>query len=1062
METASYFPDYLPQNFIKRRYSPLVAVFVDPEADRMLTPCGFSFVDIVSALGISQNSPIRFAPVDRIKGTGQDVLLQQIMSDVTTYSQSFILPEYEIEEIVDQALSPIPYMLKKYLRYPSPDSTSPPWYRTLVQRVVSSQAFLEFDFFDLPQCLLYVTAAESSFLSPNEIRSALPFPDWMKEFLLSIPVVRVIVYDTLVKSEMPKEINGPRGGFHRLMPFPFRTRRMNQGGGIEIGKLQNLFRYDLSIVNNPNLGQFISEQDILNVNKFISTLQNEVVLPSIDILIKSLVVEAENYNKLTSSIKSWFNKGSVPEPVTAVLGIPRKKIVYSFIGGLYLITGQYSESQKAYKSFVSLIEGSNCHYQRLSSMFVSSILNCVIPNNTNLVETGIAAILSEIHLPNSVQFLLYVPLLMIEFHSAMGEITAAQKLCKATLSKISKLWNGSQINKQIVSSVLMERLAGLTIDSRRSALLTSYAMYSYKDCNQLAHALRCAIWLQKTLPRSNWVLLYQTAWFEKAKLFYELTQGYRSLLAYKELLSLPDLDTKLHESVITQLWAPYNDPQLQKYGKTFRISSLLEIKTTKLIDKSNPEYWNHKVSNFDSLNQCYDKFHAFEMDRSINKTFDIAWMNESNKLSKSTKVGKGCKVYISLVLYNRYIFVIHLEHAQLFAECSNGLTYPIKPVKNIDIPGFPIRQKEIIFEFSPEEAGDYIIKKFEKNYWGCIQTEVEIDPIQFTCIEQYSDVKLSIEGLPDRAPQYQCFFFDAILSNVGNIPSKKNRIVFDNCDSIVYNGDQTSIENGSIITLNETIEPGSKIRLPLIYRATKPEKETLSFILLSEGIKCGFNSSIVSVDPSAVIETVIKKRCDDSNGELLYCTLAPQTNGVSFVGIIDQNGNKLQNFAPQSVLSIQTKNSILAFTGTSIGVIEDKWRIKLMSGAPYAILYSINQGLYAQKNLKVIHHDGIHLNVAIPPIIQVLPNEIISFDVLIEGSDSPPLFIEPFPFERNQPAKWIGKSKVRIVDDKATFKLRPLSRGIVTIQGFYLFTQNGVIEVHLKQRVSIEMNKNNI
>jgi hypothetical protein len=72
-----------------------------------------------------------------------------------------------------------------------------------------------------------------------------------------------------------------------------------------------------------------------------------------------------------------------------------------------------------------------------------------------------------------------VPIISCEFHGSIGEFRQAATCCGWAINRITQLWKGNQTMKAIVLALLYERLAGVLVNPRRSALATARAGMCY-------------------------------------------------------------------------------------------------------------------------------------------------------------------------------------------------------------------------------------------------------------------------------------------------------------------------------------------------------------------------------------------------------------------------------------------------------------------------------------------------------------------------------------------------------------------------------------------------------
>ncbi|EAY19088.1 hypothetical protein TVAG_189790 [Trichomonas vaginalis G3] len=953
METAEPFRNFSPKEFLKNRFSPLVVTFVDPDADKIIKNAGFSFVDLTAAIGAQLPNPIRIVPAERVMTWRQEDFLAKVVQDTTAYGKCFTEKEFEDKDEVKLEFSPDYGVLKNKIYFPSFESAFPPWYKRMLFNLCASIRYSEFEFYDLPQTILYVISPGLAAMSAEELRRLISFPEWMKEFLTTIPIVKVVVYDTLISREIPKELTSGRGSFEEVIGFPFRTRTNKSPDGPDMITARNLFRYDGHILNDPRFCNNLTDTDFANAKSAVQKIY-ENVERYIKRTISARMFEIEENNKFSNSVKNFFkSKNAAPERVTRVLQIPWKKIIYSQLAALFFITGKYADAQKNYDLFIKNLD--NLPVLRANAHFMIALSHLVLPlQGTQHFKRDISELLHYIGSTNNLRLILYFPLICTEIHAALGEEELALTLIKKSYDIIRKLWQGTSPNKILVLALIHERYAGLTRNDHKSWSLTSNALALYKQCNQFGHALRCAIWLMKVLPKESWPLMYQTVWLDKTVSLFNLGQGARSLGECKELLSLRNLQPWLHEKTISQFFAPYNDPSMSKSILNIHINPLVEVKKLRMIDPSTPEFFGFDTTTFDDLEKDVDDWHMVRIDRSYTKSIDNWDMAVPTKSKKM--IGIGQQVYFVITLYNRYKFTVHLDHSVLVPEYQGDATeniFDIDEVNNKDIRAY--NSSDIKYGFTPHAEGSFKIAKFSKNYWGYVETEIECGPITFNVIHDYPTVNLTIEDLPENVIAWQCIKFNACVENKGKTLIKYFSIAFDHPHSITYEGGTDQIGESSVITINQEIEPGQTCRVPLIFRATKLNLNEFHFIVSIMNHKCAFALAKVNVSPAAKIEATAFKRQNDSGGHAIQMTITPLIDGFKLYGFMSKNGKLVKTLAiNKEQLKANVPESVVCFPADELDEEVEKWRVEMMGNSPLAVLFKIGETencLLAQKNI---------------------------------------------------------------------------------------------------------------
>lgn len=657
MESASPFHNLIPYKYVKLRYSPLIATFVEPDVENLFNQCNISFNDLFAVLGSTQNMPVRIVPHYTIMEESQDTFFGKVFNDCTIFSQSFIMPEYESDDTTVPQLSPTPDRFPSKFHYPSPEASKPLWYVVMLENLLKSCQYTNLDFTDCPSCIVYATLNSTNLpiKKADEIKKLLQFPAWMNEFITDIPIIRIVVYDGLVTKTADKL---PSGSFAQVIPLIFRSRQEDSPSDLEDFYLENLFKYDEKLLKFPNFCKYLTKTDFENIREALSNIYNYIS--------NNLETNIKTLELVYKQSKSFFGKKQVER---FVQGIPWAKLSRLQIAAYFLALQKNEEARKYYKLFIKEMQQAN--ELRLYAQFMSAI--CIVnSSNPQEFKESIIEIMRDINYARSLRFLMMVPLLSTEFHSSVNEKGDAFILLKHAIAKITLFWNGNIPMKSLFLALFHERLAGLCSDRKNSLFLTSRAAYLYKVAGQIPHAIRCYIWLQRGLPNNVWVLLYQTVWYQKASLLCSLTQYERGLNDWKALLALPNLSESLQDRVVNKFWAPFKENQKSINSKidTNAYISLLQVKSLDIIDLTVPEYWKLDKNEFEPINEAFEKFISKKIVRSV--SFD-SWYEDDDLTSKRKKkkthrVGVGTVIILTVKLFNKFKFPIKLEKCTLKAD----------------------------------------------------------------------------------------------------------------------------------------------------------------------------------------------------------------------------------------------------------------------------------------------------------------------------------------------------------------------------------------------------------
>ena len=1061
MRTSQPFHSLKPSEFIPRRYSPVFATVVDDEVENVFKLCGLTFTEYFAALGCKLPEPVRVVSHTNVAQEQQEVFFGNVQNEVMMFSQSFIFPEYEESDTTNPQLAPFPGEFVDKFEYPSKESRNPPWFRTMVEMVVQSMFYADFDFCDVPACIVYASLSGWQTKTASEVKQMLRFPKWMQEFVDDIPIVHVVVYDGLLVSQKPSDASGSKGSFDALFGLCVRSRRNDSPGALDPAMLRELFKYDQPLLNNKNLGAYLGESDLAVARKLLVDIYG-VARTKINGIINAHKAEIENSKQLGTRLKGFFNK-KAPERVTVHMQIPWKKVSYLRLAGLHMIMHQYDEARKYYKMFNSSIKDGSLPYLRLFSMYMAAMAS-FIPNGSGAFQQQLMEVLQHIGQANNIRFFLLVPSLALEFHAEMGELVDAASLCRKAISKVSGKWSGNQFLKMIFMGLFYERLAGLLTEPRHSVLQTAKAELCYLEAKQTPHALRCLIWMYRVLPKDTWTLLSQHVWYEKARILLELKQWSRGLTNCKDLLALPNLDWSLHEKVISLFWTPYNDSGLPKDQLQVRVNSLLEVRGLTMLDKTSAEFWGFAPGEFKSVITEFDDWCRTEISKSQSVTFDSWYDDDETRRSRkqTRRVRVGGQVLLDIELSNRYKFSVHLDRAVLKADYQGDAPegekrYEIQEIHSKNIPGMTDKTTHLQFKFTPLVEGQFSVNTFEKNYWGYVDTQIECGPMVFNAVRDYPALSIELVNFPTSAYDGQCQKFEIVLKNIGDSLASGLAVVFDAPRSMVtLNKENTVKLNGlTIVKVPGALDVGESCRVPMVFVARSEGKSAYRFFAASHGIRCAFAKMEVDVTSAATFSDKFIAKMNDSACNAYHCTVNSNVDGLEIIGLMNTNHRLVKSMMIEPGHKLM-KGETFSFMGLSSEETDtefEEWRVSLMDASKMAILYRIDGlELPLQKNLHVNDRKTkYHIRVDMPVLVTVGSRCQCTFR-LLSAKPGKVYYIEPSKFMHLDVAwpaarmpgvevpsccRWFGMTRATLTkenDYTATFLFKAFQCGVYEIQ----------------------------
>lgn len=1080
---------------ISERYSPIFSVIIDFEVDKIIFSSETTFFDLLSSDDIQNSQPIRFVKLENVRETDFLSFYDHIQKDVTTFSKSFISQSYETSETTNPEFSPYPRKLVNSLHYPSAQSSNPPWFQTTFLQLLKAENFLPFNFCDQPFCVIYVSVFGKSSLTANEIRPSLVFPLWMKEFVTTIPIYNIILYNANDKQLLPTI--KPQSSFSDIFYLGYSEP------------------YSMDFVGNLKI--------ILNsiYSSIISSLTNQI---------QQLTAENEKNLQLKNRVKMWMKKKNPNEKVTKVLNIPYRKIIRIQLGCYLLIQRRYQEARKIFKKFISSIK-ELFPEQSLLAQYLMAISSLELPEGDKKFREGINSILLNMTFSKNPIFLLYVPTIVGELRMNQGNLPVSIQMYRDVIRKMSTDWKFTKMPQEqqdLFIALYNERLAGIYMESnlkRKSLLSTAVAALNYTVCNQFSHSLRCLLWIIKLLPHDQWKYLYQSALLAKAETLCRLEQGKRAIDVFDELLSMNDLSKLLQQQVISKIWSPFNDPNLHGQKPIIRLNSLLEIKNLELIDYTKPSFWGYDDIEFEDM---INHFNQFFKKNSFEKVTIDDWFNHKNEKTVQKKeiiVPVNSQVYVNISVFNRYVFSIHLDKANLIINYRNLDLQPKNSDDLIDLNDSQsdnliefsegnllenaftsaliteltsikgLSTKKITFAIKPMRKGVFTIEKFFKNYWGYADTEIELGSLTFSAIDDLPQIEMKFIDFPKMIAVYAIQQFSVEITNSSNYSTINGFYLIFNCLDCLLVNDMTITQlesNHGMIEINKSLKPNEVIKITFFIRTLQPTKYEMKFMVAPLSTKTAVSYSIKTVQAVCMIdiESTIRNKQNNVGNHIVHCCLKGTTSGIIIYGIINKQGKFIRsiNTNQNNSFSLAPKAGSTGHSWSIIGLSNEitdksceKWRTNFFSNEEFALLFQFpNNTIPAQAPIaSICENHTINLKIEVPPIILVSLTQKATCKVkVINPIDTEEYFIKPCPIIHGESekladnstlriagCKWVGITSTKLSKDnnfQIAFSFVAFTPGIFHVSGFYVARNpefNNRKEIKIMQSFRVDLKK---
>ena len=1018
MLTSQPFRFFSPTSYVRKRYSPLLATLIEPTVDEIVKKCGFSFLDIFASIGSKLRYPVRIYSHDKVKQQNFNEFIIQVSKELKEIGSTFLNKEYEETYKYDTTVGPFPNLLHQDLSPDTNDARYPAWYRILLYRLFESLLFSDFEFHDIPIGIIYVVDFGHQCKTANEIRQiSNNFPEWMREYTKELPIACLVVGDSKTNPIIPEKLVS-----YRKSGFAYTTsiNICSNGRKLNTDNFNEYFGWDSKILNNPNLGDNFTLEDITTIEKAYSDIFRNFVSPEINKQQKYYESESDKLNKFSKTIQTWLFKKGEPEKVTQYLSIPVKKIAYLQHAAYSMLLEIYQPAQRSYRYFINSM--SKDDQPLIQARVQVSLLLCDLmlnDDNTDFSQfvEDVKEMLKSRQSVVCLRGALIAPLLALEFCCHVKDWQSAIDIGLSIILLIDDLYNDIKDVKNEFLGIIFERIVGLESREKHKASLRAMAAYCYRDGNQEGHALRCFLWLLSSLPKEKWNRLWQTVALEKVMILSDQNQMNRSLHDIAFLMSLTNMSDDLQNLLLTQFLSIFNDRNADIKSLAVELKPLLYVKKVKMFDPSQPEFYGYSKYDFKKLIEKFNLWFSANVSRSSSVSFEEIWNNGESIEEEIPVVPCGVELVVEIGLINHHAFTIQLTNSSLDVsytpllhssstttsedEKSDAANFDISKVSHIDIHGSKLgnSRTKFVLNITPYTQGKYSINKLVNSYWGYIDSFVDFKPISFLAHQDYPRIKINVVDLPKKVTAHQCIPFYLSIENMGNTSIIQHRILCDNF--IVYEEGRSDFnKHVQIVTMEKPLNSMSSVLVPFIYHVpeSKEGKDCLHFVIDVQGVKCAYQKVEVEIETKTIVSIEKLSMQNETLSRILKCKFRSE-NG-KFVSIFKKDGAVLKTFYNASLsqnslndsspslslfenLSLNTKASssnptfkkysnmvsekseakvkchtVLAYLDKNNDKIEDSWRCRLLKKNELGVLYEIKGSEYlAQACVKIPHFE---------------------------------------------------------------------------------------------------------
>ena len=1029
MNTLKPFHVLDGEEYARKRHRPLFVTVTEPDVNELFKPMGVTFADFLAAAMPKEQDQksqtkdrCRLVEDAQVRQVGFDQVLSDIKRDVTFFSQSFIFEDFEKEGKVSPELSPIPARFPQRIFYGSVESMDPPWYRWSLEKLLEAQMFGNYDFCDFPFCILYGTTKTGPAMTIDKLRQSLKFPTWMAPFVSQIPVVRIVVVDAAYEAE---GASSKDGGFNMVLCLPIRA----PGEPLDPVDIREWFRFDDEILLNKEKGARFSMQDFERGQTVMKAVKAFADIYRTEKL-EQLKKEDNKKKNLKNRLKSLVKKKREDE---LFLGIQEKKIRHLRLASMLFVDGRVVEAKKTYKYFVKSLKGSFPQL-RTFGKFMGTLCTLLVPateKKKGSFKDEAAKVLKAIPtLKEDVVFMIAVPMLYAEFAARQGELAEAVAHLNFVLVNVLPRLSGRPGDSQILAALIYERMAGLTQEQKKVYRHTLTAGAMYESAGDTGNALRCAIWLEKSLDHNCWKSLYQGQWLKKVLLLETVGQTARSHKETEAILAIPDLDPSLHMAVYDQFMKEVKECIASR--ATIQIDTLMSVNSARLIDDTSPEYWGYLNGEFRSLNKDIDGWISRGEKSAL--SYHDYWQGygkDEAKTEREPVVVLGMTISISVVLHNRYLFDIDLTRAEIEAsyEGEQGLDRPFiikahPESPNVLRPG----ATTLIFEMNPKAEGRYTVTSIKVTTWNVVTSVMQIGPLSFTAVRDFPRVQLELVEFPKRLSAGECAEFSIVVRNIGLCPAQDVVVWYDNIPALCALNNDETWNSARYYTASAELAPKESASATFMCRSDTAGIHDLSFVVSVGKLRRLYRRETYSISARLSMEAIVANNAMDTSNQMIHVTVRSYINNLKIIGIMNERGRLLKTMkASNDLVNPGQTYSLAAFVCDELPDTVEPWRVKMMGGRQYALLmdFGTDSKYYSQALINTnVPSSKNRFTFSMEPNSNIVAGTKVQCRLrMTDRENDRPVYVEALPitfvdnnrgFTTISGCKWVGVSKRKL------------------------------------------------
>jgi hypothetical protein len=450
------------------------------------------------------------------------------------------------------------------------------------------------------------------------------------------------------------------------------------------------------------------------------------------------------------------------------------------------------------------------------------------------------------------------------------------------------------------------------------------------------------------------------------------------------------------------------------------------------------------------------------------------WGDESEASEEPRAVACDSAVKLQITLYHRFLFSVNLWNPGFHATCAEADgQYAMSVIRSVNIPPKTKGFQALEYEFVPKTPGNFLIDKFQMNFWGYFDTSVSCH-LPLVAMEIFPKVSIEICNMAMTALEDSCSEFSLNVTNIGAADVKGFRVVFDNPGVVIYreSGNVHNVGKCQVLTVTEDLEVSKTMSIPFIFHAPAAARVALHFFVDVNGTRVAFTKKEVELIPGIEVSGDMLAMTGDSSSHIIQCVIKAVVADATFCGILTSRGEYLSvlQSSEKRPIGVNEQRLFMALTRTRSESGVEPWRYRSMEESQFDLIYHLPgfaKNSQRRLDLRLVGPE-LGFSISVPSHLECKSGA--TFRCVLSMVHPKSVYVTPIPFgnldstgKRFNGCRWIGKTRMLLSETngfRAEFSFMVLASGIYQIHGFRIsespdFSDSKALSCGQRMRVSL-------